>query len=70
MADYDDRPRYDTLRQLHDAVKAGKVTGTLMLDNDGVSMYDEATDAVLFEMHPADTMEQALDLLGFQHERV
>jgi hypothetical protein len=70
MADYDDRPKYDTLRQLHDAVKAGKVTGTLMIDNDAVSMYDEATDTDLFEMHPADLLEQALDLLGIEHEHV
>jgi hypothetical protein len=66
----DHRPKYDTLMQLHDAINAGEVTGTLMIDNDAVSMYDEATDTDLFEMHPSDLLVQALDLLGIPHEYV
>jgi hypothetical protein len=60
--------KYDTLKQLHDAVKAGKVTGTLMLDNDSTGMY--ADGKKIFEMHSADLLEQALDILGIAHEHV
>jgi hypothetical protein len=58
--------RYDTLRQLHDAMKAGEVTGTLMIDNDEVGMY--AGNEKIFEMHPNDLFVQALDLLDIPHE--
>lgn len=59
---------YDTLRQLADAIKAGEVTGPLMIDNDVTGLYQD--DVKVFEMHPDDLLEQALDLLGIPHEHV
>jgi hypothetical protein len=61
--------RYDTLRQLSDAIAAGTVKdAVLMLDNDSTSVYEDAE--CVFEMHPDDLLEQALDLLGIPHEHV
>lgn len=43
-----------------------------MIDNDDASMYDgdDEDGEIVFEMHPADLLEQALDLLGIPHEHV
>jgi hypothetical protein len=61
--------KYDTLRQLHDAIQAGEVKDAAIgIDNDVTAMY--AGGKKVFEMHPADLLEQALDLLGIPHEHV
>lgn len=70
--------RYETLAELHLAVHRGDVKGTLTLDNDSTSFtdVDEETDPdwehaeTVFEMHPEEVLEQALDLLGIPHEHV
>lgn len=59
---------YETPRDLQAAYKSGTVTDPLMLDNDSTSVY--AGDDNVFEMHPNDVLEQALDLLGIPHEHV
>jgi len=59
-----------TLQELAGAYKTGTVTAPLMLDNDSTSVYDEAADATVFEMHPADLIEQALTMLGIPWEHV
>lgn len=59
-----------TLAELVAAYRKGEVTAPLMIDNDNMSVYDEATDTYVLEMHPYDVMEQALDLLGIPHESV
>jgi len=46
-----------------------------MLDNDSASVYVQTGSDMenyegVFEMHPDDVMEQALDLLGIPHEHV
>lgn len=60
--------KYDTLKQLADAYLAGDVKALLMLDNDATAVYDE--EERVFEMHPADVLDQALSLLGIPHESV
>jgi hypothetical protein len=60
---------YDTLEQLRNAYAQHAVTTPLMIDNDNVSVYD-ANDGHAFEMHPADLLLQALDLLGIPYEYV
>jgi len=65
--------RYDTLKQLRDAIAAGEVTNpVLMIDNDSTSVFDgDDEDAeCVFDMHPDDLLEQALDQLGIPHEHV
>lgn len=59
-----------TLAELVAAYRKGEVTAPLMIDNDNMAVYDEATDTDVFEMDPHDVMEQALDLLGIPHESV
>jgi len=59
--------QYRTLRELREALAAGTVRGPLLIDSDAV--YTLAGDGD-FEMHPADLLEQALDLLGIPHEHV
>lgn len=65
--------RYKTLGELRDAYARGDVTVPLMIDNDttGVMNPDEGDQEwQLFEMHPAELIEQALDLLAIPHEEV
>jgi len=66
---------YETLRDLQAAYKSGAITDPLMLDNDSASVYVQTGSDMenyegVFEMHPDDVMEQALDLLGIPHEHV
>lgn len=68
-------PKYKTLRELQTAYQRGKLTESLMLDNDTTSVYvqtgpDEDDYEAAFEMHPDDLLGQALDLLGIPHEHV
>jgi len=58
---------YRTLGELREALAAGTVKGPLLIDNDAA--YTLAGDGD-FEMHPADLLVQALDLLGIPHEHV
>jgi hypothetical protein len=59
---------YATLAELRDAYAKGAATGPLMLDNDSTTVYEDA--GKVFDMHPDDVLEQALDLLGIPHEHV
>lgn len=59
---------YETLADLVAAVREGKVTAPLRLDNDNASVYEG--DEKVFEMHPAELLEQALDLLQVRWEGV
>lgn len=61
--------RYDTLNQLHTAFQSGELDGcAVAIDNDTTGMYVD--DVKVFEMHNADLLEQALDLLTIPHESV
>lgn len=74
MPDNDAPQRYDTLGQLRGAIELGHLKGAvLMIDNDVTSMYvgdEDSAGECVFEMHPADLLEQALNLLGIPHEHV
>jgi len=64
--------KYDTLKQLKDAFDSGALTTdedgpvALVLDNDATGVY--VGEEHVFEMHPADVLDQALSLLGIPHE--
>lgn len=62
--------KYETLADLREAVADGQAPGmVLRLDNDeAYAVSEEGED--LFSMHPAELLEQALDLLGVRHESV
>ncbi|HEY6493282.1 MAG TPA: hypothetical protein VIZ43_08420 [Trebonia sp.] len=60
--------KYPDLASLVQAVKDGELTGTLEIDNDATYVY--AGDEKVFELDPAELLEQALDLLGVRHEGV
>jgi len=61
--------KYDTLRQLRDAIQTSEITDAAIgIDNDVTAVYVEGKK--VFEMHPDDLLEQALDLLGIPHEHV
>lgn len=60
--------RYDTVEQLRDAYRDGEIHGPLMIDNDDTSVYSGGEQ--VFEMHPEDLLEQALNLLGIPNEHV
>jgi hypothetical protein len=65
--------RYKDLGELRDAYARGDVTEPLMIDNDMTSVMnpdENDPEWQLFEMHPAELAEQALDLLGIPHEDV
>ena len=65
--------KYDTLGQLRGAIELGHVKDVVLwIDNDHTyAMAGDGDDAEeIFEMHPADLIEQALDLLGIPHEHV
>ena len=61
---------YDTVGQLREAYQRGEISDPLMIDNDSTFVYQESGDSDVFEMHPHDLLEQALDLLGIPHEHV
>ena len=68
-------PRYETLAELLKARIAGFVPqdAALTIDNDSVFMYvgdgpDDDNPEEVFEMHPRQLLEQALDLLFLPHE--
>lgn len=60
-----------TLEELIAAYKSGELTevAALVIDNDHTAVYDDDANT-LFEMHPADLLEQALTLLGIPWEHV
>lgn len=59
-----------TLSELVQAYKDGTITLPLMIDNDDVHVWDMREQEPMFEMHPSELLEQALDLLGIPHEPV
>lgn len=65
-------PKYKTLAEPQAAYQGGQVTDTepLMLDNDCVTVQVPDGDdySTVFEMHPDDLLEQAVDLLGIPHD--
>lgn len=72
--------RYETLAELKAAYDSGelsKLKYKVWLDNDDASILaeddittDGDTDTHIFEVHPEDLLEQALDLLGVPWEHV
>jgi hypothetical protein len=60
--------RYPTLAALAAAYKAAELADPLMLDNDQTTVYDG--DEKVYEGHPGQVLEDALDLLGIPHEHV
>lgn len=62
---------YETLAELQHAVTRARACGqeppVLTVDNDDSYAYDQA-EQLVFRMHPADLLEQALDLLGIPHQ--
>jgi len=68
--------KYKTLAELKAAYDSGELSkdNPVTLDNDSTSVYtegDEENDIggeCVFSEHPADLMEQALDLLGIPWE--
>ena len=59
---------YPTLKSLQEARQAGKVpaAATIVLDDDDTFVYVGTGN--VFSMHPAQLLEEALDLLGIPHE--
>jgi hypothetical protein len=66
--------RYATLAELHAAYETGKLDRdcVLWIDNDQTVVHRTAGDdyETVFEMHPEDLLEQALDLLGIPRNHV
>lgn len=70
--------RYTTLEQLRDAYVSGgldRETSVLWIDNDVTSVQCPVAGSTddyetIFEMHPDDLLEQALDLLGIPRDHV
>lgn len=62
--------RYETLAELRAAYKEGQVSAPLTIDNDDTHAYSGG--GCVFRMHPAELLEQALDLLflGLSGENV
>jgi hypothetical protein len=62
---------YTTLKELKDAKDSGELklaNNKIVIDNDQVFLYVD--DIKVFDMHPADLLEQALDYLELPHEPV
>lgn len=57
--------KYSSLAELKAAYDSEKLSedSPLYLDNDHVTVYNAASNPI-FESHPADLLEEALDLLG------
>lgn len=55
--------KIETLQELHDLFHTGQLGQytVLVVDNDSTSVWEEGE--CIFEMHPADLLTQALDLL-------
>jgi hypothetical protein len=63
--------RYETLADLKGAYERGEVSdldSVMAVDNDSCRV--RAGGSVVFDMHPATVLEQALDLLEIPHEGV
>jgi hypothetical protein len=62
--------RFNTLREVADAYKSGELTDEdiLRLDNDRTGLYTGA--GKVFDMHPSELLEEALDLLGVRYDYV
>jgi hypothetical protein len=63
---------YATLEELQKAYKGARLGESLQLDNDTTHVYagpDDDAECV-FEMHPAELLEQALNLLHIPWEHV
>jgi hypothetical protein len=62
--------KYKTLRELQQACDQARAEGqeppVLTLDNDDTHAYQDGE--CVFRMHPADLIEQALDLLGIPRQ--
>lgn len=58
--------KFKTLAELADAYAEGTQTYPLVIDNDSVAAYDDG--GCVFEMHPAELLEEALKLLGISSE--
>lgn len=65
--------RYKTLKELKAALDSGDLElkqsyDRLIIDNDNCSLYLHSADVedatCIFSVHPADLLEQALDLMG------
>lgn len=63
---------YDTVSQLRDAYAAGRLTEPLVIGNGVAQVYghDGGSHAPVFQMHPADLLDQALSVLGIPHENL
>jgi hypothetical protein len=60
--------RYPALPALRDAYASGELTAPLMLDNDQTTVCDGGEK--VFESHPGQVLEDALNMLGIPHEHV
>lgn len=58
--------KYATLAELRAAYTRGELTDPITLDNDNTTVYDG--DEKVYEAHPDQVLEDALDLLGIPHE--
>lgn len=59
-----------TLSELRDAYVAGRLTDPLWIDNDETFAYQDDGEVEVFSMHPAQLLEECLDLLGIPHQGV
>lgn len=48
----------------------GRVPPALVIDNDDCAAYDQTAGEDMFNMHPHDLLQRALDLLGITYEHV
>jgi hypothetical protein len=71
--------RYSTLKELKEAIDSGQLIlgdEKLMIDNDCITLAmktgpDDLLDyEEVFDLHPHEVLEQALDLLGIPNEPV
>jgi hypothetical protein len=65
--------KYATLAELREAYRFPEGNGRpepLSIDNDSAAAWDEDGEVKVFEMHPAQLMEEALALLGIPFEHV
>ncbi len=67
-------PRYTTVAELRDAYASGVEMSPLTIDNDYTAAHIHDADWIevekVFEMHPAEVLEEALTLLGIPWEHV
>jgi hypothetical protein len=65
--------QYETLAELQQGYKSGEKLDPITLDNDQTTVYtsdadDDEDSECVFELHPDQLLEQALDLLGIPHQ--